>query len=130
MSEENKQPLVAVIAENAVLTQASSFADAFYSVTVQISVSDVKRILELDDVVRSNMFLRYTEFDLSPNSVEHFAIVSQAWLETARKKMALSNKLFVHRVNQWHLSDTAIPIHEWCGLTEEEYKQWINEQLP
>lgn len=29
------------------------------------------------------------------------------------------------RVREWHESDSTLELHEWLGMTEEEYARWL-----
>jgi len=37
----------------------------------------------------------------------------------------IDESIFDDKIDEWHNSDSKISLHEYLGLTEEEYKIWL-----
>lgn len=35
---------------------------------------------------------------------------------------------YLERVNEWHLTETDTPLHEWLGMSQEQYAAWVERR--
>ncbi len=39
----------------------------------------------------------------------------------------MTEKELLDKIDEWHESDSKLPLHEYLGWTREQYKEWLEE---
>ena len=96
----------------------------------------LKLIKEETDIDAIGMILsNYTDYGHNELggmvSVNRFPIVAEVileWIEN-KKAIGMNEKEILAKIDEWHYSDSELPLYEYLGMTKEEYVYFVTEQI-